>query len=70
MEAILERLETKTDRIEVKVDSVEGKVDADIADLAAIKNRGSGILVGVAIAAGGIGAGASAFWKWLVGLVT
>ena len=70
MEAILERVEAKVESVEGKVDRVEGKVDRDVADLAQIKNRGTGILIGVAVAAGGIGAGFSAFWRWLASLVT
>jgi len=49
IEAILERVEQRTARIE----EAQNK---DIADLAALKNRGAGILIGVAIAAGVVGA--------------
>ena len=49
IEAILERVELRTARIE----EAQNK---DIADLAALKNRGTGILIGVAIAAGVVGA--------------
>lgn len=62
MEAILERVEVQVGRIETKVDN-------DVADLAAIKNRGIGILVGVSLAAGAIGANAAAFWKWMLSVV-
>ena len=63
IEAILKRMEPKLDQI--------GRdLDGDIREMAALKNKGSGILIGVAIAAGGIGAGFGTFWKWIVELFT
>lgn len=64
----LMRIETILERMEPKVNDIRDDLNADKADLAALKNKGAGILIGVAIAAGGIGAGASTFWKWIVGL--
>lgn len=44
---------------EVKEDikAIRKDMDEDKADLAALKNKGAGLLIGVGIAAGGIGAG-------------
>lgn len=64
----LARIETILERIETKLDTVENDQRADIAELAALKNKGSGILIGVAIAAGALGASASTFLKWITGL--
>ena len=66
----LARIETILERMEPKVDAIRADLDGDKADLAALKNKGAGILIGVAIAAGGIGAGASTFWKWMVEVFT
>ena len=49
IEVILERIESKLDRVEE--DQIE-----DMAELAALKNKGAGILIGVALFAAGIGA--------------
>lgn len=50
--------------------AIRKDLDEDKAELAGLKNRGAGILVGVAIAAGGIGAGFSKFWAWIAGIAT
>jgi len=57
------------DDIRSDVKAIRKDLDEDKADLAGLKNRGAGILVGVAIAAGGIGAGFGKFWQWLAGIV-
>ena len=49
IEVILERIESKLDRVEE--DQIE-----DMAELAALKNKGAGILIGVALFAAGVGA--------------
>jgi len=64
----LARIETILERMEPKLDAIEGKLDADVADLAGLKSKGTGILIGTAIAASALGATAGSFWKWLVGL--
>lgn len=64
----LARLETILARVETKIDAMEVEQRADIAALAALTNKGSGILIGVAIAAGALGASASTFLKWIAGL--
>lgn len=52
----LATIEAILERVEAKLDTVEGKVDRDIADLAALKNKGTGLLIGVGLAGGTIGA--------------
>lgn len=52
----LTRIETILERIEAKVDQLDIDQRKDIADLASLKNRGWGVIVGVALAAGGMGA--------------
>ena len=63
----LARIETILERVERKLDRIEGEQTADIADLAALKNRGAGILIGVALAAGGLGAAATKLVERLLG---
>lgn len=60
IEAILERVETKVDRVETKVET-------DIADLAALKNRGAGLLIGVGLAGGTLGAAIAKAWAAVLG---
>jgi len=60
IEAIMERMERT-------VDAIDRKVDRDVADLAAIKNRGAGLLVGVALAAGAAGSAATKMWQAITG---
>lgn len=52
----LTRIETILERIEAKVDQLDVDQRKDIADLASLKNRGWGVIAGVALAAGGVGA--------------
>lgn len=52
----LARIETILERIEAKVDQIDIDQRKDIADLAALKNKGWGVIAGVALAAGGAGA--------------
>ena len=53
--AVVDIAAVKTD-----VAALRQAVDKDVADLAALRNKGAGILIGVAIAAGAIGAKFSA----------
>lgn len=64
----LARIEAILDRIEKKLDKVEAESLADIADLAKLKNKGAGILIGVSIAAASLGATASTILRWIAGL--
>ena len=52
----LTRIETILERIEEKVDQLDSDQRKDIADLASLKNRGFGLIAGVALAAGSAGA--------------
>lgn len=52
----LSSIETILERLEPKVDGLVTDVAADKADLAAVKNRGAGILIGVAVVFALIGA--------------
>jgi len=65
----LARIEGILERIEKKLDAVEVEQRADVAELAALKNKGAGILIGVAIAAGALGASATSLLQWLAGLI-
>lgn len=65
-------LETKLDEIAARLDRIEQhqtKQDTDAAvdraDLAALKNKGAGILIGVGLAGGGVGAFAVKLLEWL-----
>lgn len=58
------------DDIRSDVKAIRKDLDEDKAELDRLKNRGAGILVGVAIAAGGIGAGFGKFWQWLAGIAS
>ena len=44
------------DEIKDDIKAIRKELDDDKADLAALKNKGSGLLIGVGLAAGGIGA--------------
>lgn len=57
----LTRIETILERVDRKLDVLEGDMRADVADLAALKNRGVGLLVGVGLAGGALGAAVSKY---------
>ena len=61
-------MQAAVDDIRADVKAIRKDLDDDKAELDRLKNRGAGILIGVAIAAGGVGAGFSKFWQWLAGL--
>ena len=48
--------------------AIRQDLDEDKAELAAIKNKGAGILIGVGLAGGAIGASLTSAFKWLAGL--
>jgi hypothetical protein len=63
IETLLEALpEMKSDIKAIRTD-----LDADKADLAALKNRGIGLLIGVGLLGGGIGAAATKLWQAITG---
>lgn len=55
----------RLDKIEQHQTKQDDDAAADKADLAALKNRGAGLLVGVGLAGGAVGAGLSEFLKGL-----
>ena len=63
-------MQAALDDIRSDVKAIRKDLDEDKAELDRLKNRGAGILIGVAIAAGGIGAGFSKFWQWLTGIAS
>lgn len=56
IETLIEHINEAMARIEKKVDQLDIDQRKDIADLASLKNKGWGVIVGVALAAGGAGA--------------
>ena len=62
----LARIEVILERIEAKLDRVEEDQIEDMAELAALKNTGAGILIGVALFAAGIGASVGNLLKALL----
>jgi hypothetical protein len=44
--------------------TIRDELAADKADLAGLKNKGVGILIGVGLAGGTVGAGISSIWEW------
>lgn len=65
----LARIETLLESLpEIKDDikAIRKELDEDKADLAALKNKGSGLLIGVGLVGGGVGAGLTkALMAWL-----
>lgn len=65
----LARIETLLEALpEIKDDikAIRKELDEDKADLAALKNKGSGLLIGVGLVGGGVGAGLTkAIIAWL-----
>jgi hypothetical protein len=62
----LARIEVILERIEAKLDRVEEDQIEDMAELAALKNKGAGILIGVALFAAGVGASVGNLLKALL----
>jgi hypothetical protein len=50
------------------IKSIKAEVEADKAELKALKNKGAGILIGVGLAGGAVGATVSGFIQALGGL--
>jgi hypothetical protein len=69
IETLLETLvETKLDAMAADIKSIKAEVEADKAELKALKNKGAGILIGVGLAGGAIGATVSGFIQALGGV--
>jgi predicted neutral ceramidase superfamily lipid hydrolase len=61
----LARIEAILERIEAKLDKVEEDQIEDMAELAELKNKGAGILIGVALVASAMGA---SLWNMITAL--
>ena len=63
------RLQTAADIAEIKADlkALRKEFEADKAELAAIKNKGAGLLVGVGLVGGSVGAAIVKAWNAFVG---
>ena len=63
------RLQTAADIAEIKTDvkALRSEFDADKADLKSLKDKGTGLLIGVGLLAGGAGAGLVKAWNALLG---
>lgn len=64
----LARIETLLESLpEMREDikAIRKDLDDDKADLAALKNRGSGLLIGVGLVGGGVGAAIVKAFSWL-----
>jgi len=51
--------------IKTEVKAIRDDLDKHKEEYAALKNKGTGLLVGVALAAGGVGAGIQALFSWV-----
>ena len=74
IETILEeklagQMSDQMDDMVAELAAIRKDLSDDKADLAALKNKGTGILIGVGLAASALGAGFSSAFKWLAGLV-
>lgn len=70
-QAVVQRAEERAamketiDGIAADVKALRADFEADKADLAALRNKGSGLLIGVGLAGGAVGAGLAEFLKGL-----
>ena len=70
-QAVVQRAEDRAamketlDGIAADVKALRAEFEADKADLAALRNKGSGLLIGVGLAGGAVGAGLAEFLKGL-----
>jgi predicted nucleic acid-binding Zn-ribbon protein len=61
-------MQDKLDAMASDIKDIKTEVEADKAELKALKNKGAGILIGVGLAGGAIGATVSGFIQSLGGL--
>lgn len=70
-QAVVQRAEERAamketiDGIAADVKALRADFEADKADLAALRNKGTGLLIGVGLAGGAVGAGLTEFLKGL-----
>ncbi len=68
IEALLqESVVRRVDDIAADIKAIRKELDDDKADLAALKNRGWGIIIGVGMAGGAVGALANKLWSAVFG---
>lgn len=65
--ASMEKAETERLRVHVEMRAEIAKLHADKADLAALKNKGTGLLIGVGLVGGTIDAAIVKAWAALIG---
>lgn len=66
IEALLEGVNERLGKIETRLTTAEAAQVADVAELAKLQNRGAGLLAGVALFAGVIGAKFDKLWQFFV----
>jgi hypothetical protein len=67
IETLLAGQAEKQSEMAVDIKAIRQDLDADKADLAAIKNKGAGLLIGVGLLGGSFGATIAAIWARVVG---
>jgi hypothetical protein len=67
IELMLEHQADKQAEMAVDIKAIRQDLDADKAELAAIKNKGAGLLLGVGMLGGSFGATIAAVWARVVG---
>lgn len=65
LETMLPEIAARLKKIEDHQSKQDSDAALDRADLAALKNKGTGLLIGVGLAGGAAGAGLSSFLEWL-----
>lgn len=69
IETILEeKLASQISQMAEDIKAIRTDLDDDKAELAGLKNKGTGILIGVAIASSAFGASVATGFRWLTGL--
>ena len=67
IETLLESQAVRQAEMAEDIKAIRKDLDEDKANLAALQNRGTGLLIGVGIAAGSIGAGIGKFLDKFIG---
>jgi len=67
IETLLEGQSRKQDEMAADIKAIRDDLDDDKAELARLKNKGTGLLIGVALAGGGAGAALSKLWRAFTG---
>lgn len=67
IETLLETAAANSTEMRTEIKSLREDFQADKAELAALKNKGVGLLIGVGLAGGTIGAALTKAWQALIG---